>query len=252
MKRKIVTLLTACLVLFGSLTIPMDTQAVEPYNNFVFGSDGAVYGPSVQTNQYSGCIFGGCVLSSKEQLIKDMGGFTDIEYRNGAEPVLYIGDYFGDSDERTLATKTATDLGGGLVCMLDLQLFKYTGTWNQPIYEVANPLEIIIGLPDEANGTELWDNASKWDFAVVRIHDGKADILKDSDKDPATLTFQTNKFSYYGVIYAPKGNIDTYLAQQTSQSTTSGSSSNDELDKVPKMGDSFFDSFITFGKGRRR
>lgn len=249
MKKKIITLLTVCFILFGSISVPMVAEAEDylGYNPMVVGYQVAViYNPTFQTNQMSGCVRGFAVISDKDQFVRDIGGFTHDELWSGAEPVLYVGDYFGESAERTLATETATKLGGGLICMLEIRMFKYTGTWNQPIDEVANNLTLVAGLPDEANGTLLWENSEFWDFAVLRIEDGKATILKDIDTDPITLMFETNKSGYYALIHAPKGNIDAYLAQNTS------TGNKDEYDKVPKMGDTFFDSFVTFGQGRRR
>jgi len=250
MKKKLITLLTACLILFGSISTPLGAEAEEHlgYNPMVVGYQVAViHNPTFKTNQFSGCVRGFAVISDREQYVRDIGGFTHDELWSGAEPVLYVGDYFGESAERTLATETATKLGGGLICMLDIRMFKYTGTWNQPIDEVAHPLTLVAGLPDEANGTLLWENSEFWDFAVLHIDGNNVKILKDIDTDPITLMFETNKSGYYALIHAPKGNIDAHLAQNTS-----GSTNKDDYDKVPKMGDAFFDSFVTFGHGRRR
>ncbi len=53
-------------------------------------------------------------------------------------------------------------------------------------------------------------------FAIVRLHDGAADILEDGDKDPNTITFKTNKFSSYTIVYEDQmGAEDTPKPEDT-------------------------------------
>ena len=36
---------------------------------------------------------------------------------------------------------------------------------------------------------------------MVRLHDGTAEVLKDLDEEAGTITFETDRFSYYILVY---------------------------------------------------
>jgi hypothetical protein len=65
-----------------------------------------------------------------------------------------------------------------------------------------------------------------FDFAVIRLHEGKTDILPDLDGDPNTITIGTDRFSTYTVIYGAKGSFDAYKQAPTAVQS-------------PKTGDGF-------------
>ena len=46
------------------------------------------------------------------------------------------------------------------------------------------------------------------EFVIARVHDGKAELLKDLDDDPATITFETTEFSTYAILYRDPGSTD--------------------------------------------
>lgn len=84
---------------------------------------------------------------------------------------------------------------------LDLTFFKNVAGTISSIPQTLKPIRITITIPqtylDQSNGRE---------FAVIRSHanaDGTitTDILKDLDDDPATITFETDRFSIYTLIY---------------------------------------------------
>ena len=43
--------------------------------------------------------------------------------------------------------------------------------------------------------------AAERTFRIIRVHEGAADVLDDLDSDPATITFRTNLFSTYAIVY---------------------------------------------------
>lgn len=257
MKKKLVLLLTTLMVTVGSLGTALTAYAEESkeypmYDPQVIDSNYHVYGPSIKINQFSGCIAGCSVLSSKDEIVKMLGGFTQEEWNKGADAILYVADHYEQSEERKLIDETVAAFGGSFVCALDMQLFKYNGSENIRYDEISTPIQLIIGIPEEAHYQKLWNHGGEWEFAMLRVHDGKVDVLKDTDTDVKTLTFNSDKFSIYAMVYAPKGNIDAYLAQNTSTTENKPNNGADEYDEVPKMGDPEWDDFITFGKGRRR
>lgn len=84
---------------------------------------------------------------------------------------------------------------------LDLTFSKNVAGAISSINQTLKPIRITIMIPqaylDQSNGRE---------FAVIRSHvnaDGTitTDILKDLDDDKATITFETDRFSIYTLIY---------------------------------------------------
>ena len=68
------------------------------------------------------------------------------------------------------------------------------------VSEFSAPIEFTVQVPSDINEND-------YDFAMIRIHDGKADILPDIDDDPKTITFRTDKFSAYAIVYGEKGSF---------------------------------------------
>ena len=87
---------------------------------------------------------------------------------------------------------------------IDLDIYQANGAPVREVTELSSPVEIMVSVPSNI------ENAANYDFAVVRIHDGSVDILPDLDSDPATITFATDRFSVYAVIYGEKGSFDAF------------------------------------------
>lgn len=78
---------------------------------------------------------------------------------------------------------------------LSIELLKLiNGELSDRITELKTPISITIEIPEELRG----ENRA---FAIVRVHDGKAEILEDQDNDPNTITILTDKFSTYAIVY---------------------------------------------------
>lgn len=92
-------------------------------------------------------------------------------------------------------------------------------TADNTVTEMGAPVSFVMTAPAGYDG-------NVYDFAVVRIHDGVVTILPDLDNDPTTITFASNQFSAYGIIYAEKGKLN--LANDNSSAAK---------DSVPKTGD---------------
>lgn len=263
MKKKLMVLLTAVILLISSVSVPFEVRAEEDkvyplYDPQVIDSNYYVYGPSIQMNQYSGCISGCSVISPRQDVIDLVGGFTREDWDRGTpEVIMYVGDHYDESEDRKLINQTVTEFGGTVVCALDLQLFKFDGATNIRFEELDETIQIIIGIPSEANYKNLWEIQSdqNQEFCMVRVHDGQVEILKDIDTDRKTLTFESDKFSIYAMVYATAGNVDTYLANKAAvpetTSKVSETSAND-LDEVPKTGDPAWEASIPCGRPCRR
>lgn len=83
---------------------------------------------------------------------------------------------------------------------LDINLTKVVTDANgastsEEISELGKEVRIVITVP-----LALAKPTGR-DFAVIRVHDGEAAVLKDLDSDPNTVTISTNLFSSYTLVY---------------------------------------------------
>ena len=53
---------------------------------------------------------------------------------------------------------------------------------------------VVVSIPEGLR-------APNREYAIVRVHDGKAELLRDEDSAAETLTFRTNVFSSYTIVY---------------------------------------------------
>ncbi len=65
------------------------------------------------------------------------------------------------------------------------------------LHTTQEPLRFKVPIPSFVDPKEH-------DFGVIRLHEGSADILPDLDDEDATITFASNRFSKYVVVYGPK------------------------------------------------
>ncbi|MDD6333034.1 MAG: hypothetical protein PUB04_01055 [Clostridia bacterium] len=66
------------------------------------------------------------------------------------------------------------------------------GTWGK-LTELNNEIEVTIQIPEDIKG--------KSTYYIIRNHDGVCDILEDIDDNPDTITFKTDRFSTYAIVY---------------------------------------------------
>ena len=125
---------------------------------------------------------------------------------------------------------------------LDIDLFKKVGLTETQITETNGAITISLELPSSLINT---NPAITRTYKVVRIHDGVATVI------PATfangkITFATDEFSTYAIIYTDTQNTGGTSSGSTSTGSTSTGSagtadSNQATDKVkdavPKTGD---------------
>ena len=104
---------------------------------------------------------------------------------------------------------------------LDISLFKVLGDNRDKIEQTNGMIRITIAVPDELKNTS---STMTREFAVIRVHNGEAVILKDLDDDEDTVTIETNLFSSYALLYRDMTGND-------SGNTKSGK------DDEPKTGD---------------
>lgn len=108
--------------------------------------------------------------------VEDAGETVSTEDKQAAEAVL-----------------NDTEYTVGMYLNIDL-LKLINGQHVGNITEINSPIHVTIEVPDELQ-------SSNREFVIVRIHNGKAEILEDIDDDTDTITIATDKFSTYSIAY---------------------------------------------------
>ena len=99
------------------------------------------------------------------------------------------------AEDKQAAETVMADNGYVIGQYLNIDLLKLiNGELSGRITRLNTPISITIEIPDGLRG----ENRA---FAIVRVHDGKAEILEDQDNDPNTITILTDKFSTYAIVY---------------------------------------------------
>ncbi len=88
--------------------------------------------------------------------------------------------------------------------LLNIDLFKQVGN-NTPV-SVKNANSLITIKMTLAGDLLNTDSTKDRTYSVVRVHDGKAEIISNVsfDKETNVLTFKTDKFSTYAIVYSDK------------------------------------------------
>jgi hypothetical protein len=90
---------------------------------------------------------------------------------------------------------------------IDITINKYiTGidgnTEKRNITSLSNEISITVDIPNDLK-------SDKRIFSMARLHNGEVTVLKDIDDNVDTLTFKTDSFSTYAILYADPTNSDS-------------------------------------------
>lgn len=101
---------------------------------------------------------------------------------------------------------------------LDITLYKNIDGTNKSIHELTKKLKISIELPTELINK---DKTITRTYFIARSHNGKVDILETNyDEKINKLTFETDKFSDYAIIYKDKKELKTTVTASINKSNT--------------------------------
>ena len=139
--------------------------------------------------------------------------------------------------EKVEAAKGDAELG----MYLDLSLYKKIG--NDDPKKVANTngtVTIVIEVPTKLVNK---DSGVTRTYQIVRVHNGKAEVINCKyDAEAGTITFETDKFSTYALVYkdaAKSTGTNTNTNTNSNSSGTAGNSSTGVVKPTsPKTGDS--------------
>lgn len=127
---------------------------------------------------------------------------TDIKF---ILDVKDAGDTVSSSDKAAVQETLSGDTGARGFAVgqyLDISLFKIVGENRSAISQTARKLTIVIDVPDSLRSK---DSARPRTYAIVRVHDGTAEVLEDLDQDADTVTIATDRFSAYALVYHEAG-----------------------------------------------
>ncbi len=100
---------------------------------------------------------------------------------------------------------------------LNINLYKLVGTDRTDITETEKKIRIVITVPDSLKNT---DNGKTRTYAVIRVHDGRAQLLADLDNSADTITIETDRFSTYAIAYNDKSGDDNSGNDNTGDGNT--------------------------------
>ncbi len=106
-----------------------------------------------------------------------------------------INDSVSESDKKAVKDKAENYTVGEY---LDINLFKIIGESKTAVPETNKKNKIVITIPDSLKMKEAGKERT---YAIVRMHGGAAEMLPDLDRVEDTITFETDKFSTYALVY---------------------------------------------------
>ncbi len=113
----------------------------------------------------------------------------------------------------------------------DIDLFKDESGKLTAITELNSAVRLTLDIPKEV----LANNRT---FHMIRVHNGEATLLQDLDSDANTITFETDRFSTYTLVYE-----DSAEDENNNNSNQNGNNDNTENKNTqsevisPKTGD---------------
>lgn len=101
---------------------------------------------------------------------------------------------------------------------LNITLNKIVNGTNESIHELSKVMKVTIKVPEELINK---DSKTKREYYIARSHNGKVDILETIYNEKTnSLTFETDKFSDYAILYKDKKELKTTVTISVNKSNT--------------------------------
>ena len=186
------------------------------------------------------------VLTAEEKQQKAGGADIRIEL-----DVKAVAAEAAAADKALVETALSSSVAKGYTLgqYLAINLYKVAGDSRTAITQTNGKIRVMIDVPDSLKNT---DAAKTRTFAVIRAHDGKAQLLADLDQEADTITIETDRFSTYAIVYKDtaaavgnpaSGDGGAIQLRAKSGSKASGSARDDE----PETGDATLAMIAGFG-----
>lgn len=186
-----------------TVTTPGASSEGEATASVVTTSTGATVESSVVVKNTMGVA---AAVTTSENVLFRAAGLNAGEY-----VVPTFAGMAGEAAYRIISD-TALQLGTSDFYAFDLTMQIYgRNVEDAKVTQLSAPVRFVVATPYDGN---------VYDMAVIRIHNGVVTILPDLDSDPATVTFETDRFSAYAIAPVAKGSLSSL-----------------SKDSVPKTGD---------------
>lgn len=194
-------------------------------------------GPVPETPDVQGVEEG--VVSSGMTLGKgwELLALTDEELKSGARfKVLFdsknVTEASLDAADKALIMKAAGEDKIALILDLTIEKTRVDDGSVVKVTELSKPMNITIQIPKEYRAAGRL-------FSVVRLHGGAAEVLKDLDNNPDTVTISSEKFSLYTLTYSDenKGTNPVPKADQNKGDTSAANQGGTKIVKAPRTAD---------------
>ena len=133
-------------------------------------------------------------LSSLDE-IRTAAGVTGGDY-----VYVEVANLPGEDENIKLLNQAASQIKMAIGAYLRVDLYRMSpdGRRLNAITELQSPISFVLSIPAGLDGR-------LYDFGVIRIHNGKAQFLPDTDTDPTTITVSSDEYSAYAIVYTAKG-----------------------------------------------
>lgn len=123
---------------------------------------------------------------------------SDIADGDNVDIVLEVEPFDPNAADKALVAKKLGAYTVGQYLDVDLTMI-LNNTIKTPITKLNEPISVSVELPDSLIQTNV---DVKRTYAVIRVHDGEVDVLDASfNASTKMLTFKTDRFSTYSVVY---------------------------------------------------
>lgn len=114
------------------------------------------------------------------------------------------------SADAGVVENAVSGLGLTLGQYFDITLYASVAGDRTQITETNGNITLVIDIPEDLLGENRV-------YSMIRVHNGEETVLEDLDKNPASITFRTDRFSTYALVY--KDQADTSDTSDTSDSS---------------------------------
>lgn len=177
----------------ASASVSSSSESSAP-RNVVKKADGTVLRSTV-AGRYTSKKFAGTSVSSAKATVN-----AALGVQNGETAWVSISDSTcGEKAMKTL-TDVSSNMGAKVAGVLDIYGSKITKSGKRAaVDQPTAAVEYTIGIPTAMKAPVGYQ------LAVLRVYGedgiGKADLLKDMDNDPNTVTFSSDKFGVFAFVY---------------------------------------------------
>ncbi|MCR0248129.1 MAG: InlB B-repeat-containing protein [Clostridium sp.] len=154
------------------------------------------------------------------------------DYRYGKDVSIRIECNEIEEDERDIVKAVLN--GRTIAKYFDITIYKTIDDKEVQVDKLRKVIKIVLNIPEELYPAQGVVRV----FDVIRIHDGKAEILADLDKDEKTVTIESDAFSTYVLCYTDSKEDTPVIAPAEKPQTGSKEPGNGEFStQLPSTGE---------------